>query len=57
MSPPLSQPLFLDIGCGYGRFLLQLSRSRNDFNFVGMEVRRSPAPCAGDGDIPPQRLG
>lgn len=33
------QPLFLDVGCGYGRFLLQLCRSRNDVNFVGMEAR------------------
>ncbi len=35
------QPLYLDIGCGRGRFLLQMAQLQPDWNFVGLEIRAS----------------
>jgi tRNA (guanine-N7-)-methyltransferase len=34
-----SQPLHLDIGCGRGRFLLQMAQRQPDWNFLGVEIR------------------
>ena len=33
-----NQPLHLDIGCGRGRFLLNMAR-QSDWNFLGLEIR------------------
>ncbi|MBE9170301.1 tRNA (guanosine(46)-N7)-methyltransferase TrmB [Pleurocapsales cyanobacterium LEGE 06147] len=35
----LHQPLHLDIGCGRGNFLLQMSQLQPDVNFLGIEIR------------------
>jgi tRNA (guanine-N7-)-methyltransferase len=35
----LTQPLHLDIGCGKGRFLLQMAQLQPDWNFLGLEIR------------------
>jgi tRNA (guanine-N7-)-methyltransferase len=35
----LNQPLHLDIGCGRGRFLLQMAQHHPDRNFLGLEIR------------------
>lgn len=35
----LHQPLHLDIGCGRGKFLLQMSQLQPDVNFLGIEIR------------------
>ncbi len=32
-------PIHIDIGCGRGRFLLEMSETRKNWNFVGMEIR------------------
>lgn len=34
-----TQPLHLDIGCGRGRFLLQMADFKPDWNFLGLEIR------------------
>ncbi|KAI3434614.1 hypothetical protein D9Q98_002682 [Chlorella vulgaris] len=34
-----AQPLVLDIGCGYGRFLLALSKAMPGHNMLGLEIR------------------
>ncbi|MEZ5347248.1 MAG: tRNA (guanosine(46)-N7)-methyltransferase TrmB [Pyrinomonadaceae bacterium] len=34
-----SLPLHLDIGCGRGRFLLEMSEANKDRNFLGIEIR------------------
>ena len=34
-----TQPLVVDIGCGYGRFLLQLAKSHQCYNSLGLEIR------------------
>ncbi|KAL4433842.1 hypothetical protein ABPG75_000283 [Micractinium tetrahymenae] len=34
-----SRPLVLDIGCGYGRFLLALSKHMPGHNMLGLEIR------------------
>lgn len=34
-----SLPLHLDIGCGRGRFLLEMSETKKDWNFLGVEIR------------------
>ena len=34
-----SLPLHLDIGCGRGRFLLEMAESKTDWNFLGAEIR------------------
>jgi len=33
------QPLHLDIGCGRGRFLLQMAPQHPNWNFLGLEIR------------------
>jgi tRNA (guanine-N7-)-methyltransferase len=33
------QPLHLDIGCGKGRFLLQMAQVQPDWNYLGLEIR------------------
>ncbi len=33
------QPLHLDIGCGKGRFLLELAQRQPEWNFLGLEIR------------------
>jgi len=35
------QPLYLDIGCGRGRFLLEMAQLQPEFNFLGIEIRDS----------------
>lgn len=32
-------PLHLDIGCGRGRFLLEMAQQQPDWNFLGLEIR------------------
>ncbi|NNF00288.1 MAG: tRNA (guanosine(46)-N7)-methyltransferase TrmB [Pyrinomonadaceae bacterium] len=32
-------PLHLDIGCGRGRFLLQLAKQQTDWNYLGIDIR------------------
>lgn len=47
ISPPdwsrlyhdLDRPLHLDIGCGKGRFLLQMAQVQPEWNFLGLEIR------------------
>ncbi|PSB30459.1 tRNA (guanosine(46)-N7)-methyltransferase TrmB [Stenomitos frigidus ULC18] len=47
ISPPdwdslyhaFDRPLHLDIGCGKGRFLLQMAQVQPDWNFLGLEIR------------------
>lgn len=34
------QPLHLDIGCGRGKFLLQMATQCPDWNFLGLEIRK-----------------
>jgi tRNA (guanine-N7-)-methyltransferase len=34
-----SQPLHLDIGCGKGRFLLEMAQLKPEWNFLGLEIR------------------
>ncbi|WP_026098864.1 tRNA (guanosine(46)-N7)-methyltransferase TrmB [Kamptonema formosum] len=34
-----TQPVHLDIGCGWGRFLLSMAQLMPDWNFLGMEIR------------------
>lgn len=33
------RPLHLDIGCGRGRFLLQMAQVQPEWNFLGLEIR------------------
>lgn len=33
------RPLHLDIGCGKGRFLLQMAQIQPEWNFLGLEIR------------------
>lgn len=35
----VAQPLHLDIGCGRGRFLLEMAQAQPDWNFLGLEIR------------------
>jgi len=35
----LDRPLHLDIGCGKGRFLLQMAQVQPAWNFLGLEIR------------------
>ncbi len=32
-------PIFLDIGCGRGRFLLKMAEIKRDYNYLGVEIR------------------
>jgi tRNA (guanine-N7-)-methyltransferase len=34
-------PVYLDIGCGLGRFLIQIAVSEQDINILGFEVRQT----------------
>lgn len=34
-----TQPLHLDIGCGKGRFVLQMAQLESSWNFLGLEIR------------------
>lgn len=36
-----NHPLYLDIGCARGKFLLDLSQLHPDWNFLGIEIRQS----------------
>jgi len=36
----LSQPLHLDIGCGWGDFLLHMAKLEPNWNFLGLEIRQ-----------------
>lgn len=36
----LTLPLHLDIGCGRGRFLLNMAQLQPDWNFLGLEIRK-----------------
>lgn len=46
--PDLNQPLHLDIGCGKGRFLLNLAALQPDWNFLGLEIREPLVEQAND---------
>jgi tRNA (guanine-N7-)-methyltransferase len=35
----LTQPLHLDIGCGKGKFLLEMATQQPNWNFLGLEIR------------------
>jgi len=35
----VNQPLHLDIGCGRGKFLLDMAQQQPDWNFLGLEIR------------------
>ncbi|MEB3831631.1 tRNA (guanosine(46)-N7)-methyltransferase TrmB [Phormidium sp. CCY1219] len=37
----MRKPLHMDIGCGWGRFLLSLAQWEPDWNFLGLEIRES----------------
>jgi tRNA (guanine-N7-)-methyltransferase len=37
----LSAPIHLDIGCAWGRFLLQLAQHDRSWNYLGIEIRES----------------
>ena len=39
LYPVPDRPLHLDIGCGKGRFLLQMAQVQPDWNFLGLEIR------------------
>lgn len=36
-----SKPLHLDIGCGWGRFLLQMAQVAPEWNYLGLEIRET----------------
>lgn len=35
----LNQPLHLDIGCGRGKFLLEMAHQQPEWNYLGLEIR------------------
>lgn len=37
------QPVFLDIGCGYGKFLIELANENTTKNICGIEIRKKIA--------------
>jgi tRNA (guanine-N7-)-methyltransferase len=39
--PNVSAPIHLDIGCAWGRFLLQLSQQDREWNYLGIEIREA----------------
>jgi tRNA (guanine-N7-)-methyltransferase len=41
IPPDLSAPIHLDIGCAWGRFLLQLAQHDRSWNYLGIEIRES----------------
>lgn len=36
----VAQPLYLDIGCGWGEFLLEMAKIQPNINFLGVEIRK-----------------
>ena len=34
------QPLFIDLGCGKGHFISQISQARKDINFLGLDIHK-----------------
>lgn len=50
----LTLPLHLDIGCGKGKFLLQMAQLQPDWNFLGLEIRE-PLVEAANTDV--KKLG
>ena len=36
---PLAQPLGLDIGCGKGEYVLEMAKTKPDWNWLGLEIR------------------
>ena len=44
----LSSPLHLDIGCGKGKFLLNMAQLYPDWNFLGLEIREKLVDNAND---------
>jgi tRNA (guanine-N7-)-methyltransferase len=44
----LAQPLQLDIGCGKGRFLLNMAQLQPNWNFLGLEIREPLVHQAND---------
>lgn len=63
VTPPLkwdlvfndpSLPLVVDVGCGYGRFILKLARVHSiDRNYIGMEIRTPIIARANECDSSP----
>ncbi|MGK7875723.1 MAG: tRNA (guanosine(46)-N7)-methyltransferase TrmB [Xenococcaceae cyanobacterium] len=49
-----TQPLHLDIGCGPGRFLLQMAQLQPHVNFLGVEIRE---PLVKEGNTRREQLG
>ena len=41
-----STPLIVDVGCGYGRFPLQLAREYPQYNCLGLDIREPPVERA-----------
>jgi tRNA (guanine-N7-)-methyltransferase len=39
--PDLNAPIYLDIGCAWGRFLLDLSKKNPQYNYLGIEIREA----------------
>jgi len=42
------RPLFLDIGCARGSFILQMAAAKSDWNFLGLEIREPLVNRAND---------
>lgn len=38
---PKEQPLHLEIGCGKGRFIIEMAKRHPEINFIGMELQTS----------------
>lgn len=49
-----NQPLHLDIGCGWGTFLLQMAQLQPQWNFLGLEIRE---PLVGEASKRREALG
>ena len=49
-----TQPLHLDIGCGKGRFLLNMATLEPNWNFLGLEIRE---PLVQEANTWPDELG
>lgn len=44
----VDRPLHLDIGCGRGRFLLEMAQLQPNWNFLGLEIRQPLVDQAND---------
>ncbi|MBF2027265.1 MAG: tRNA (guanosine(46)-N7)-methyltransferase TrmB [Oscillatoriales cyanobacterium C42_A2020_001] len=44
----LTRPLHLDIGCGKGRFLLEMAQQQPNWNYLGLEIREPLVEQAND---------